>query len=294
MNRRLIRDNGVDYRIANSVWYRKKAITLRKSFLRKIAGYFGAEVYSAPFNAETVSDINKWVSNHTEGKIPSIIDKLSRDDRVVAINALYFNGKWAKPYLTDVKKTFTLASGKEVKVPMLEGTESEYVRVNGGDGFLKYYKGGSVAFLGLLPPKGTSVQEYVKGLSGKEFIDAYRNRSKATVYTRMPKFGYSYSTSLEPVLKKLGVKSMFSRSADFSNMTETAVSVDKILHKTFIRVDQEGTEAAAVTAILMDASAVYDPDRIIKKVYLNRPFVYGLIDTKTGIPLFLGCVKDPS
>lgn len=294
MNHRLAKEEGVDYRIANSVWYRKGSITLKKRYLQNVVGYFGADVYAAPFSSQTVQDINSWVYNNTVGRIPSILDQLSAADRLVLINAIYFNGKWAEPYGTDEKRDFTLASGAKKRVPMLQGTEATYLKLNGGIGFVKPYEGGSIAFVGLLPPEGTSLSRYIQGLSGDAWLKAWKKRSRARVYTRMPEFEYEYSADLGSLLRKLGIRKAFSASADFSGMSDTPTCIDRVLHKTYIRVDKAGTEAAAVTAILMKATAVLDPDRVVKEVYLDRPFVYALVDTATGLPLFLGCVQDPS
>ena len=280
------------YEIANSIWYRKGKLRLKKAYLSRAAGYNSAEIYSSPFNAKTVKDINNWVYNHTHGKIPSIISQLSPSDRMVLVNAVWFKGKWEEPYPGTVKRTFTEENGSAHTVKMLESRESSYVTVNGAEGFSKRYLGGKTAFLGLLPPEGTAVRDFIRELSGKDLINGYKNRitSNIVVKTRMPQFGYDYSASLVRPLQELGIRTAFTGRADFSKMTASRVRIDDVLHKTHIKVTKDGTEAAAATAVLAKATSILRPDPVTKEVYLDRPFVYAIIDAETGIPLFIGAV----
>ena len=109
--------------------------------------------------------------------------------------------------------------------------------------------------------------------------------------TRMPEFCYEYSRSLKKPLKKLGIRKAFTGAAQFSGMTDAKVCIDDVLHKTYIDVNKEGTEAAAVTAVMMKATALPDRNKV-RKVYLTRPFFYAIIEKKTGIPLFAGAVNE--
>jgi serpin B len=123
---------------------------------------------------------------------------------------------------------------------------------------------------------------------------AYANRrtSGVLVRTRMPEFHYEYSVSLEKPLRRMGVRQAFSDGADFSGLTDDPVCLDAILHKTYINLNKNGTEAAAVTAVIVKAGSVRPPEQLEEKqVYLDRPFVYAIVDTQTGLPLFLGVVS---
>ena len=281
------------YQIANSVWYKNGQIRMKESYLQDTVNYFGADIFAAPFNGKTVKDINTWAYNHTQGKIPSIIERLEPDARSVLMNAVYFKGKWGVPYETTMKRKFTQADGSKKTVDMLESDENIYLTIGGGEGFVKPYVGGSIGFLGLLPPENVPAETFLQNLTGKDFIDGYnKRRTKGVlVRTRMPKFRYDYSVALTGPLKKLGVKRAFTDDADFSGMTEDSISIDEIQHKTFIEVNEEGTEAAAVTAVLLKANSLLPSKKEIKEVYLDRPFIYGLIDMKTGIPLFIGMLQ---
>ena len=285
--------SGTDYRIANSVWFRNDGKGLKEKFLQNTVTYFGAEIFAAPFDAKTLRDMNRWVYNRTRGKIPQILDRLDPEMRAVVMNAVYFKGDWMEPYEDTVSRKFTDKNGKETKTQMLEGIESVYLQVGKGTGFVKPYQGGKIGFLGILPPKGTSAEAYLKSLTGKDLTDAWKKRktSGVKVRTRMPVFKYEYNVSLANILKKMGIRSAFTDNADFSRMSKEGIHIDDVLHRTYIDVNKTGTEAAAVTAVVMKANSAPGPKPQIKEVYLDRPFVYGLVDMDTGIPLFLGIVR---
>ena len=293
LNRRITGQGKSVYRIANSVWYRKNLMTLKPSYLQELRAVYRAESYAEPFDSSTVRNMNDWVSRKTEGKIKSIADRRSSASRLVLMNAVYFRGDWKEPYTSAEQRTFRKANGQKQKVSMVEGTEHEYVTLAGGTGFVKDYAGGKLAFMAVLPPKGMSVSRYLKKLNGKDYIRAYKKRKKSgvSVRTRMPEFRYEYSRSLKAPLRKLGIRRAFTGAAQFSGMTSAKICIDDIIHKTYIDVNRDGTEAAAVTAVMMKATSIPDRNKV-KKVYLTRPFIYAIIEKQTGIPLFIGAVNE--
>ena len=295
LSRRLSASKSVDFWSPCAIWYAKGLVTLRKPYSDVIRKAYGAVPKASAFDEGTVKDINSWVSSNTNGKINSIIDKLDPLDRLVLVNATYFKGEWADPYSGSRKRKFTKNGGETKKVPMLEGIESEYFEVGGAKCFAKKYIGGEFSFVAILPAKGTTVRSFLSKTDGKDVLKAYRRRktSGIAVKTRLPKFRYSFSASMKKPLMKLGVKTAFASSADFSKMTKTKVHVDDVLHKTFIEVDEKGTEAAAVTAVIAKANSVLNPPAETKTVYLNRPFIYEIVETATGLPVFIGIVNDP-
>ena len=294
LNGKLESDQTMTYRSANSIWYSSDAITMKDAYLNSMKKGLQAEVCGAPFDSTTKNKINAWVSKKTNGKIPSIVERIEEDQLCLLLNALYFNGKWEHPYSGTVNRSFTDAAGSKKTVPMLEGTESEYLTLQGGEGFVKYYNGGRVAFVGILPPKGKTVDQFVSSFSGRDFANAYANRRDmgVVVYTRMPEFQTEYSISLNDCLKAMGIQLAFTDFADFSKMSSTPLKVDEVLHKTFIKLDKDGTEAAAATAVIMAKATSMRPQKVEKKyVYLDRPFVYALVETENGLPLLMGTVK---
>lgn len=173
---------------------------------------------------------------------------------------------------------------------MLNGEEREYVGDDKATGFIKHYEDYRYAFMAILPNQEISVSDYLQQLDGEKLLSLYQNRKhNYKVHTKMPEFSYDYSTSLNDTLEKMGIRKAFTREADFSNMATTDLHIDEVVHKTHIELDRNGTKAAAVTAVIMEtASAVTTKD---VNVFLTRPFLYAIIDTETGIPVFMGAVN---
>lgn len=308
MNKRLtsIDPQHVIYTEANSIWARKDYVDVKQSFLQKNKDRHNASFYEAPFDSQTVADINNWVYNNTRNMIDKIISELSEDCRMILINTIAFEGKWAEPFYdgqVDDKGTFTTASGTKQDAVMLKGRmhsdAKPYIQVAGGDGFVRNYVGGEIAFVGILPPEGTSVDKFVAGLSGQDFIKAWAERSDVyDVDMKLPEFKLDYFTSMTDPLKAMGMGVAFTDFADFSEMiiptaqTEAA-KISDVLHKTHIELDRNGTKAAAVTAVIVDKATSIGPGNPppVKQVYLDKPFVYALVDTETGIPIFLGTMN---
>ena len=289
---KISKDKSITYQAANSLWYREKKANVKTSYKDVIKKYYDAEVFGKPFDPSTVSEINQWVSQKTDKKIDRIIDDISYDTNIIGINAVYFKGNWAEPYNGTTKKPFIKEDSTKKDVDMLEGTENYYFELNEGTGFMKPYMGGDTAFLAILPPKGMKVNDFVASIDPEEYQKAYKNiKSEYLVRTRMPKFSYEYQTSLSKPLNGMGIKKAFTNVADFGDMTDTPSHIDDVLHKTYINLDEEGTEAAAVTAVIAKANSAV-VKREIKEVYLDCPFVYAIVERSTGIPLFFGVVKE--
>ena len=300
LHNRLEKPDRPIYTTANSIWFNKGFFDPAKEFISTNKKYLNAVAYSAPFNDRTtVTDMNNWVFNNTRNMIDKVIDNLSPMDRVVLINALAFEGKWAEQFSegqVDPKGTFTTEQATGQTATMLNGMLSpgSYMEINGAKAFEKPYEGNTVAFVGILPPEGTTVDEFIESLDGKSFIDGWRNRpkNKKQISIQIPEFKYDYSVAMKDVLKAMGMKESFTDAADFSRMSKSRqkeVHIDEVIHKTHIELDKNGTKAAAVTAVVMKANAVHTEGII--NIHLNRPFVYALVDTKKGIPLFIGAVK---
>ena len=306
MHSRLAGSKEVIYTNSNSIWAREGLIKAAPAFLQTNKRYFNASFYEAPFNEETVSDMNRWVYNNTRNKIKQIIDPasgLSGDARLVLINAVAFEGAWPRP-LTSVdaasEKVFTCADQTEQTVNMLKGSGTSYLKLAGGRGFCENYANGEVAFMGLLPPEGMSARDYAAKLTAADLRAAWKDRKEPAggVIFHVPQFSYDYDASMKDVLIGMGMEQAFTGNADFSAMVdpdgpdpEQTLLISDVLHKTHISLDEIGTQASAATAVIMEkATSIMDPPQP-ERVYLDRPFVYGLIDTKTGNPLFLGIVE---
>ena len=293
----------VDWDVANSVWFKDDgAWEMKQDFVNKVVSYYNAEIWKAPFNNQTLNDINGWVNDKTHGMIPSILDDIPDDARMYLINAIAFEGEWLNEYEdTQVheNETFTNSDGSVSDVTMLSSSENSYIELGKGIGFIKPYKGGEYSFVGILPDEGVSTEEYVASVirSGDAFSDAIVNRKYGDVVVRMPEFENDYGIELSDTYKALGMDVPFDEgSADFTNMMNPLsgdpfkVWIGRILHKTHIEVDRKGTKAAAVTAVEMMAAGCAAPSEEMPIfITLDRPFVYAIVENETGMPIFLGC-----
>jgi serpin B len=164
-----------------------------------------------------------------------------------------------------------------------------YLELAGGKGFIKQYVGGETALFAFLPPEGESLDTYLGKISGSAFCSAYEKRKQVILVSKLPMFTFDYYARLENPLMEMGMKQAFTDYADFSGMSDSPVRIDSVIHKTHIDLDQNGTKAAAVTAIISKATAMpFYPKLDTVEIILNRPFVYGIMDTRTATPLFVG------
>lgn len=291
-------ENSEVLRLANSIWFTDhEGFTVNQSFLQTNANYYGAGAFRAPFDETTVKDINNWVKEHTNGMIPEILDEIPADAVMYLVNALAFEAKWEEEYEKSAIRSgsFTCANGTERSVEYLWSNESKYLETEQATGFLKSYKGGRYAFAALLPQEGVSPAELLNGLSGESLYALLSEPQTEDVEVALPKFEASYDTMLSDVLKDMGMALAFDgERADFSGLgTSTGgnISIGRVLHKTYLSVDETGTKAAAATVVEMRAESIAEPG---KQVILDRPFVYMIVDTETNLPLFIGTMLDPA
>lgn len=289
------------FSIANSVWVKDmQGMTLTEQFARSCKQMYNAEMFKAPFNDETLKQMNNWVNEKTDKMIPKIIDEFGDDTAAVLLNCIAFDAKWEKPYeKKDVveNREFNLQSGKKVNCSMMHSEEKLYVSDDKSQGFIKNYKGGKYAFMAILPNEDVSLSDYVKSMTAQSFAKMYAGKTtQYQVHASVPKFKYDYSAKLNDTLKQMGITDAFDgEKADFSGMTEQQkLFISNVLHKTHIELDEEGTKAAAATAVTMDVSGALPAKEDIKEIRLDRPFAYAIMDTQTGLPVFMGTVCDPT
>ena len=284
--------------LANSIWFTDhERFTVNQDFLQTTADYYGADIYKAPFNEQTCKDINNWVKEKTDGMIPSALDEIPADALMYLINALAFDAEWADIYEKHQVQDgeFTQEDRTKQECEFMYSTESNYFEDEKATGFLKYYKSGKYAFVAMLPKEGVSVSEYIASLSGESLNEMLSNPEGATVYTSIPKFETSYSVEMTEILKSMGMTKAFDpNGADFSGLGSSTggnIHISRVIHKTFISVEEKGTKAAAVTIVEPGDGAAMEPEQP-KEVYLDRPFVYMLIDCENNIPFFIGTMMD--
>ena len=248
-----------------------------------------------------MAEVNGWVAKQTDDMITEVIQDLDEDARMLLINALCFDAKWASPYAdySVQQADFTKADGSKQTVDMMYSSENDYYKGNGYTGFAKYYDGAGYKFVAILPDEGVSLDDFVASLDGEKLSSVLSRVVHTKVNAGLPKFSYDYSASLKARLQDMGMVNAFvsdtSRPdfADFSGMSEdTPLFIGDVIHKTFIEVCEAGTRAAAVTVVeVMGATAIMEPP---KEVILDRPFLYMIVDCETELPIFIGTVNEIS
>ena len=284
--------------LANSIWFTEdERFTVNQDFLQTNADYYGADIYKAPFNEQTKKDINNWVKQNTDEMIPEILDRVPVDAIMYLVNALAFEAEWSAIYKKDQVRegVFTKEDNTKQNVDFMYGSEGTYLKDENAAGFMKYYKSGKYAFVAMLPDEGVSVSDYIASLTGESVNALLTNPQHTTVYTAIPKFETEYSVEMSEILKDMGMPKAFDpNNAEFEGLgTSSAgnIFISRVLHKTFISVGEKGTKAGAATVVEMADGAAAEPQEP-KEIYLNRPFVYMLIDCENNIPFFIGTMMD--
>ena len=285
--------------IANAVWGQDGRHFL-PDFLDLLAEHYGAGMMGVDFVGapdESRVRINDWVAEETEGKVkdllpPGVIDSYTR---LVITNAIYFNASWLwqfNPRDTEVRP-FRLAGGGTVRVPMMTETTKEFYGYAKGNGYQAIdvpYSWGEMSMIVLLPDEG-ALEEF-EGSLDSEMLDRIIDDIKTDYVTlTMPLFEFESEFSLGDTLAGMGMPGAFGDGADFSGMTGSRdLWISEVVHKAFVSVDEEGTEAAAATGVVMLTSGT---SKEPIEVTVDRPFIFLIRDTGTGTVLFLGRVSNP-
>lgn len=286
-----------ELRFANSLWLRNDgSFQVNKNFVERTLEAYGADVFSEPFDAETKDKINYWISENTDGEIENMLDEIPPEAVSYIINTVLFEAEWAEKYNdTSIREnqTFTAANGEKQTVTMMGSEENYFVRIGKTKGFIKNYKGGEYAFVGLLPDEGVSVKEAAASFSGEDFLNAVNNAEVKPVDVSIPKFSFDCKFLLNDTLKAMGMPTAFnSANADFTNLGTSPMGniyISRVLHNTFIRFDEAGTKAGAATVVeMMPECAMLDMEYLT----FDRPFIYAIVDTSTGMPIFIGAVEN--
>ncbi len=285
-----------DYKlgISNSIWMCKDTVEVKENFLNVNTNYYNSELYTEPFDDSTADKINNWVNEKTDGMIEKIVDQVDQGQLLHLINAIVFDAKWNTPIdVYSVKEDeFTTISGDKKKVEMMSTEEYEYIITDDAVGFVKQYKNNKYSFIGILPNENISINDYIASLDALKLCDILDNIQRGQAAIKFPKFECEYSLQLKSLLSAMGMPKAFTDSADFTDMATSPhgnVSIDSVLHKTYISVDNEGTRAAAVTDIYCRATGM--PVYNLTATF-DRPFVYMIIENETKLPIFIGTVMD--
>lgn len=295
-------DEGYTVDLANSVWIKddEGKFVVEEDFLKAVKSYYDAGVFKETFDDHTLKAINNWVVQKTNGQIQDILDKIDPDAVMYLVNAINFEADWDSIYekhqVSDGE--FTKTDGTTQTVEFMFSDEHGYLEDENTTGFVKYYKDYKYAFVALLPDENISVDEYIASLNGDKLAQLLASKSGKMVLTSMPKFETTFDTEMSESLKALGMTDAFDyRVADFSRMGAAQqegenLCVNRVIHKAFIRVAEKGTQAGAATVVEMVTEGAMAVTEKPKEVYLDRPFVYMIIDCSNNLPLFMGAVTE--
>ena len=288
--------------LANSIWTDDDKAVIEEEWLKTVKAYFGPDIYSADLPSDgALKAINKWVNDKTNGMIPKLHDEnYDKDTIMVLLNALYMKADWAHKFegQDTYDREFTKADGSTVTVPfmnMFEAYES-YIKTEDAEGIMLPYDDGRLAFIALKPDSGDA-RGYAASLTGaklKELIAAAKADTFVTV--NMPKFDTEYSVYLTDALKAMGMTDAFDPFlADLSGAgrgVDGPLYISYVFQRVKVDVDEEGTEAAAVTEIATAEGCALPAEEPIVLTF-DKPFVYAIVDTETGVPLFAGVMENP-
>lgn len=298
-NPRLEKKRGYELTVANAIWA-QKGFPWREEFTDLTQKHYGSGLSEVDFAESEAARklINDWVAKETKEKIKDLIPKGVLDSltRMVLANAIYFKGTWL--YRFDKKQTrdaaFTRLDGTKANVSLMSQTATlNYGKSHFGGQFVEVlelpYAGKELSMLVYLPEKGREYDRLASELDPKGFAEP--KLTPTEVWVSLPRFKVEAAYSLKPALTDLGMKTAFGRDADFTGMSPRGedLYISHVLHKTFVEVNEEGTEAAAATAVVVKERG----ERRATEFRADRPFVFAIRDNATGAALFLGRYAGP-
>ncbi|NCA97942.1 MAG: serine proteinase inhibitor [Clostridia bacterium] len=290
---------GTTVSISNSIWFDQDFVPFQP-FLQANGDYFNAAAQKLDFkDPKTLDVINGWVSEATNGRIEQIIDQIRPDSVMFLINAIYFLADWGVPFeKADTRPQAFQAPDGEVEVDFMHRTGTmNFYQLDRATGIGLPYKDGRFAFFAILPDEGLDARTWLAGQDAARLfgdVATGLRQDSLEVDLALPKFESRYEDSLLNELSQLGMDIAFQPDqADFSQMIdshEKILYIGEVKHKSFVRVDEKGTEAAAATSVEMRVTSIpFSENQIV----FDRPFVYGILDKETGLPLFAGILEKP-
>jgi serine protease inhibitor len=290
-------DSRVSLSVANSLWYQQTGPQPLAGYLDTISDEYSGHLQSLDFsNPSSVNTINSWVAGKTDNKIPSILNALTPAEILVLVNAVYFNGPWH--FTVNASETnnqlFYLADGSTKNVPTMSFltkfrmyNDPAYTLIE-----LPYGAGNSFAMYVALPTNQQQpIATFASSFTASTFSAAMPRLDSEYVGLFLPKWELSYAIpDMIPNLTALGMGIAATKNADFSGMFQTPAYLSQAIHKTYIDVSEQGTQAAAATETGVSASAAPN----IPAILINHPFLYFIVEKQTGAILFMGMMNDPS
>lgn len=301
----LSRKGSTDLSIANSIWLNQD-FPVSKDYLQEIVDYFDSEVYSGKMDSiEMVNASNQWANEKTRGLIPQIVSpgELTSDMVWHLMNAVYLKAAWAEPFSKDAtrQRVFRKQDGSEKRTEFLYGKRNlDYIETSDAEGAVLPYDDGKTAFLILRPTDGTDVRKFAGNLDAERVKAYISNARNAKFHFYMPKADISNDIYMNSMLKNMGLTDAFTKEkADFHKTADpdqqsNPLFIKEVLQKVRIKINEKGTEAAAITSVKATAESVplREPD-VVRTLDLDSPYVYLVVDLPSQTPLFMGVMEDP-
>ncbi|MBE8999383.1 serpin family protein [Nostoc sp. LEGE 12447] len=288
-------DAKVQLSIANSLWANQD-VSFAPDFLKRTQDFYEAKISNLNFKDAAASNIiNNWVKENTKGKITKIVESIEPDQVLFLINAIYFKGNWSNEF--DKSQTaqypFYITSGKRKQHPMMsqEGDYRYYESEQFQAVSLPYGKDGKISFYIFLPKQNSNLKAFYQNLNVENWEKWMTQFNKQKGFIRLPRFKTDYEVTLNDALKSLGMEEAFSNKANFSGMGKN-FAISQVKHKTFVEVNEEGTEAAAATSVGIVATSLRDEPEPFRMI-VDRPFFCAIRDNQTGNVLFMGSIIEP-
>lgn len=283
--------------IANAM-FANKNFEFLKAFMDSNQKYYGAKLETLDFaDLSTVNRINNWVKENTKSKIPSILDKVAPDAILYLVNAVYFKGVWLDEFKKEETQQteFKLNNGTKKTVEMMNrSAKMSYFAGNNFQAVMLPYKDNRLQMCIFLPDKKSNITAFINSLTPESWSEWNQQFRKEEGHLGLPRFKVEYKTELSEVLKAAGMPCAFEDScADFKKMIEQNAMISRVLHKTYLEVNEKGTEAAAATAIEMSVTSAPMNPKPPFDMICDRPFVVAIRDEKTNAILFVGAIVDP-
>lgn len=288
-------DPKVSLLTANSIWART-GIRFNPAYMERAHQAADAEIAALNFDdPAALATINGWVKEKTDGMIPTLFDRLEQDTVLIAVNAIAFKGQWSDKFDENATHDapFHPLKGDPFDVKMMSRTGKYRLVVSPLATVVEApYGDKSYSMLLFLPPEGAAPASVVSSLNHEKLKSLLDSMAEREIVLTMPRWSFAYARTLNDDLKALGIREAFDPSAaNFTRMREERdLFLQRVIHKSFIEVDEEGTKAAAVTGAEVGITSVPAPP---KEIRFDRPFAFAIRDTKSGRILFLGWVNDP-
>ena len=288
-----VADSRVSLGLANSVWYRS-GFQVENEFQSVMKNSFNSEITGLPFDNAAKDKINQWASDKTNGKIKKVLDKISPDQVMFLLNALYFKGDWKSKF--DSKLTvdtpYALEKGGSKTVKMMNVKSAFMIAADTRFSIVQLpYSSGQFNMTLIIPHEGTTIDQVLSGLTDSKWKELTGQLSEKTVTVGLPRFQLDYSIKLNETLKKMGIQRAFTDAADLGKISKSSgLFVDFVKQDTYLGIDEQGTEAAAVTTIGIGLTSAGPQE---PRFICDRPFGLIISENTSNTILFLGRIKNP-